>query len=335
MKIAVLLCNMGGPDSLESVEPYLFEIFKDPNIIDIPLPGFLRMMFVKFLTRRRAPESREIYRKIGGKSPLLEITKSQAQALQQALNEKGEHQFQVFPAMRYWHPFLQEVWGQVLENDFQKIVVVSMYPFYSTTTTGSIEQEIARLVNTYGTPSGGVLFIDRFGAHPSFVNAVRDQLAQEIGFETVTAETPVHILFSAHSIPMKRILNGDPYFEEVKQALQMIQDSLPEGKAVIHLSFQSKLGPIEWLSPSTSDKIEQLALEGVQKLYVYPLGFVADNSETVYEIDMLYRQLAKSRGIEEFVAFKALNTQPSFISALKQIILERMDASPDLGRPIK
>jgi len=322
MKIAVLLANMGGPDSLEAVEPYLFEIFRDPDIIDIPLPEFLRVPLVRYLARKRAPESREIYRKIGGKTPLLKISRAQAQQLQSALNNETEHQFEVWPAMRYWHPSLEEVWQKTVDEDFDRIVVLSMYPFYSTTTSGSVQNEIQRLIKKYAVPRQKVLYIDRFGLHPLFINCMVEQLQPILNKAKNGREA--HVLFSAHSIPMKRIDRGDPYFTEVKQAVDALRKFFPEDKIKFHLSFQSKLGPIEWLSPATPDKIEELALQGVKRLFVYPLGFVADNSETVYEIGILYRELALKLGIEEFVPIETLNTRASFITALKQIVLEKL-----------
>ena len=324
MKIAILLANMGGPDSLEAVEPYLLEIFKDPDIIDIPLPEFVRLPLVRFLAKKRAPESREIYQKLGGKTPLLEITQAQAQALKQLLNEKNDQRFEIFPAMRYWHPFMEEVWQKVTEEGFEKIVVLSMYPFFSTTTSGSVINEARRLMQKYNTPREKVLIIDRFGDHPKFIESMAEQLRQNLPQKGTDGEA--HVLFSAHSIPMKRIHSGDPYFDEIKQAMDLMRRKFPQGSVKFHLSFQSKLGPIRWLSPATPEKIEELALQGVKRLFVFPLGFVADNSETIFEIGMLYRDLALEKGIESYVRIEALNTQPLFMEALSQIVLERLTA---------
>ncbi|HHE55954.1 MAG TPA: ferrochelatase [Caldithrix abyssi] len=323
MKIAVLLANMGGPDSLEAVEPFLTQIFSDPDIIDIPLPEFVRKPLVRWLAKKRAPESRGIYEKLGGKTPLLEITEQQALALKQALSSDTNHRFEVFPAMRYWHPFMEKVWQKIEKQDFDRIVVLSMYPFYSTTTSGSIKNELNRLIQKYNTPPGKVKFIDRFGTHPLFVQSMVELLKENLTQED--RQKPKHVLFSAHSIPIKRINNGDPYFEEVKQAVDLLRAHFPEEEVKFHLSFQSKLGPIEWLSPATDDKIEELASQGIKQLLVFPLGFVADNSETVYEIGMLYQKLAQEKGIEDYRRIEALNVRPMFIEALKQIVLENVE----------
>ncbi|NOX89928.1 MAG: ferrochelatase [Calditrichaeota bacterium] len=322
MKVAVLIANMGGPDSLEAVEPFLYELFNDPDIIDLPLPELIRKPLVRYLAKKRAPKSKQIYEKIGGKTPLLEITENQAKALQSALNDNSDTEFSVYPAMRYWHPSFKEVWQRVMDANFERIVVLSLYPFYSSTTTGSIKNETNRLAEKYSLSEDRLLFIDRYGSHPLFISAIKEQILEKIG--NPRPDDPVHLLFSAHSIPMRRINNGDPYFEEIKRAVNLLQKQLPEDKISIHLSFQSKISPVEWLSPATSEKIMQLGLQGVKKLFVYPLGFVADNSETVYEIGIFYRDLARRKGIKDFVRIEALNARPSFIEALKQIVVERI-----------
>ncbi len=323
MNVAVILVNMGGPDSLEAVEPYLFRIFKDPDIIDIPLPQFLRIPLVRFLARKRAPESQKIYQKIGGKSPLLDITKKQAQALQKELKQQNIHQFQVYTAMRYWHPLLEDVWQTVHQKNYDQIVVLSLYPFFSTTTSGSIINEVRRLKEKFKTKAE-VLLVERFGAHPLFIESMVTHLKQHLPAKAEN-DDPLHILFSAHSIPLKRVQRGDPYFDEVKQALELLRKYFPEEQVKFHLAFQSKVGPIAWLSPATPEKIEELASQGVKKLYVFPLGFVAENSETLFEIGMLYRDLALQKGIQQFVRIEALNTQPQFIKALTQIVIEKIN----------
>ena len=320
-KIAVIISNMGGPDSLDAVEPYLYNIFKDRDIIDIPLPEFLRDPLVRWLAKKRAPESREIYEKLGGKTPLTEITSQQARHLQDMLNKSAEVDFEVFPAMRYWYPLLEEVWKQVADQSFDKIVVVSLYPFYSTATSGSLEKLIRRLLQTHPVAEGDLRIINRCGNHPLFISAIGNTI------KSVIAANPQiefrDILFSAHSIPMARIRRGDPYRDEVEEAVRLIQRQLP-AELRVHLAYQSKLGPVKWLSPATSDKIDQLAGQGVRNLLVYPLGFVADNSETLYEIGMLYRELAESKGISNYYRIDALNTDERFIQLLKELTLQSL-----------
>ncbi len=321
MKTAVMICNMGGPDSLDEVEPYLLNIFSDPDIIDIPLPEFLRNRFVRWLLRKRGPKIRDIYKKIGGRTPLNNITKQQAEALAVTLNKDKNSSFTVFTAMRYWHPLMEDVWQIILSQDFDKIVVLSLYPFYSTTTTGSMEKLIGRLTVESGVDDNKVCFIDRFGTHPGFIKVMVGQIKSELSAHP--EDSYRDLLFSAHSVPMKRIKNGDPYQDEIEQAIAEIKKQLPADLNV-HLSYQSKVGPVQWLSPATSDKIEELAANNVKSLLVYPLGFVADNSETIYEIDILYRELAQANGITKYNCIAALNTDQNFVDTLNTIIMARM-----------
>jgi ferrochelatase len=318
MKIAVMIVNMGGPDSLEAVEPYLYNIFKDPDIIDIPLPEFLRRRFVRWLSGRRAPKSREIYAKIGGRSPLNDITDQQALLLEKALNNCDKATFRVFTAMRYWFPLVEDVWQKICSQGFEKLIVVSLYPFYSTTTAGSLEKLIQRLNKAGDYPLENLQFIGSFGNHPLFIKAMIEQI------RTSLSGKEQNLLFSAHSIPMRRIKGGDPYQQEIEQAVKQISEQLPSGIRV-HLSYQSKVGPIAWLGPATADAIKTLAKNKVKDLLVYPLGFVSDNSETIYEIDILYKDLAFAAGMTTFTKIDALNDDPLFIDALKNIVMERCE----------
>ncbi len=323
MKVAVLISNMGGPDSLQEVEPFLFQIFNDPHIIDIALPGTLRRMLAKFIARKRVAESVEIYRKLGGKTPLHAIMRQQAETLQANLNMQNDIEFTVWPANRYSQPSLEGVLSNIHSNGYDRIVVLSMYPFYASSTSGSIKTELKRLRDKLSIPPEKLLYIDRYGYEPAFIRAMAEQIREQIGVKKPGDGRKVHLLLSAHSIPERHVKKGDPYFDQVSQAVQRLRTELPDWWA-IHLAFQSKIGPVKWLAPSTEEKIIQLAKEGVKELYVYPLGFVADNSETVYEIGMLYHDLARENGMERFIRIDALNARPAFISALKKVVLEHL-----------
>jgi len=320
MKTALMISNMGGPDSLDDVEPFLRNIFNDPDIIDIPLPGLIRKRFVRWLAGRRGPKSRNIYRQIGGKSPLLDITRAQAGLLETVLN-RGGAEFTVFPAMRYWSPLVEDVWADLLGGGFDKAVVLSLYPFYSTATGGSLVNLIGRLNKQSGFDESDLCVIDRFGDHTAFLKAMAEQIRRFLVKHSLADKDTVDLLCSTHSIPVRRIKRGDPYLDEVKQAVENLKDLLPDNIRV-HLSFQSKIGPIKWLEPSTPDKIDELAGLGVRELVVYPLGFVADNSETLYELDILYRNHAATRGIESFLLIDAMNTDELFIEALADVVTE-------------
>ena len=308
---------MGGPDSLDAVECYLYNIFMDPDIIDIPLPGFLRRKFIAWFAKKRAPESTEIYRKIGGKTPLTDITNQQAELLEKKLNVDDNPKFKVFVAMRYWYPFVEEVWKEVVEQDFKKLIIISLYPYYSTTTTGSLVSLINRLNADKTFADENITIIDRYGDHPLFIQAMVDQIKEELKDNRYK-----DLMLSAHSIPMKRIKKGDPYRDEIEKSVTLMKDQLPDDLKV-HLCYQSKVGPIEWLSPQTDATVVELAEQGIKNLLVYPLGFVADNSETIYEIGMLYKDLAEEKGITNFERIDSLNTNTVFIDVLTDLVLTR------------
>jgi ferrochelatase len=322
MTTALIISNMGGPDSLAAVRPYLSNLFRDPYIIDIPMPRMVRERFARWLAKKREPESKAIYEKIGGKTPLTAITQQQAALLQESLNAAGVDDFKVFAAMRYWHPLIDDVWREIVTEGFKKLVVLTLFPYYSKSTTGSLVKHIEYLNRGRDFDEKNLIVIDRFGGHPAFVKAMAEQIKRVLDGDIDSHEEPVDILLSAHSVPLRSIKKGDPYRDEVENSANAIRDLLP-GSVGLHLSYQSKLGPVKWLEPNTSDKIGELAKKGVKNLLVYPLGFVADNSETVYEIGTLFKKQALDKGIETFRSIEALNTDALFIDALKQITLAK------------
>jgi protoporphyrin/coproporphyrin ferrochelatase len=320
LKTAVIICNMGGPEKLADVKQYLTNIFEDPAIINYPVGQFVRNKFAAMLAKSRVEESQEIYKKLGGKTPLLDITNQQAAALEKLLNSQNSGSFSVLPAMRYWHPFIEEVWQKIASDSFDKIVFVSLYPFYSYTTSGSLLDKISEMKRKYKNTADKTIYIDRFGKHPKFIEAMANQINKAISKNPEFKD----LLLSAHSIPLRSIKKGDPYSDEIEQTVNLLKKHLSPDINV-HLAFQSKVGPVEWLGPATQDKITELAQNGVKKLLAFPLGFVADNSETIYEIGMLYGDFAHKKGITDFIRIDSLNADPIFIDALKMIVLESLN----------
>lgn len=317
MSTAILLINMGGPDSLESVHPYLKEIFLDPDLIQIPIRGKLREKLAEFLATKRAPKSRKIFQAIGGSSPLLSITQDQADRLQQRL-QSNNPECSVFPAMRYWHPFIEEVWQRVHDEGFESVVIVSMYPFYSHSTTGSIVRLVEALQARQAAQR--LEIIDRFGDSDMFIEAMAEQIREATA--KAHTEPPFHVLLSAHSLPQRQIKKGDPYAKEILRAMDALQKKLSPD-VQLHLSYQSKIGPVKWLGPSTEDKIQELSAT-LNELWVYPFGFVADNSETLYEIGQLYKESALENGLEFYHRIDALNDHDTFINALAMLIEKKI-----------
>ncbi len=317
MSTAILLCNMGGPDSLDSVHPYLKQIFLDPDLIQIPIGGAFRVKFAEFLASKRAPKSRKIFEAIGGSSPLLKIMQDQAAKLEKQLRSQ-KFDCRVFPAMRYWHPFIEDVWQRVHDESFDSVVAVSMYPFYSQSTTGSMVRLVEQLQRRQ--PVSRLEIIDRFGDAELFIEAMAAQIREAIS--EAKTEAPFPVLLSAHSLPLRQIKKGDPYESEIKQSINALQKKLPSD-VQLHLSYQSKIGPVKWLGPSTKEAINKLATR-VQELWVYPFGFVADNSETLYEIGQLYKTSAFDAGLEFYHRINALNGNDTFIKALGRLINEKI-----------
>ncbi len=324
MQVAVLLANMGGPDSLQAVEPFLRQIFSDPHIIDIAMPAFFRRRLARIIARKRSKESLEIYKRLGGKTPLHDNMRRQAEALQLILNADAENDvaFRVLPANRYGRPSLEGVLKDIQGDGYDSILVISMYPFFATSTSGSIASELKRLRSQLHWREGHIQYIDRYGHLPEFLRAqarhIEDQLKKEI-----SQGEKIDVLLSAHSIPRRQHAKGDPYQSEVYYALDELKKQVHPAIR-FHLAFQSKIGPVQWLEPSTEEKIAELARRGIKRLFVYPLGFVADNSETVYEIGMLYREWALKQGIQQFIRLNALNDFPPFLQVLANLVRENV-----------
>jgi ferrochelatase len=310
-KSAVLLLQMGGPDSLEAVEPFLRNLFSDRDIIRLG-PAFLQPVIARWIARRRAQKVEEQYEKIGGRSPIRKFTTAQALALEERLG--GD--FRCFPAMRYWRPSTIEALAAVKKAGISRIVALPLYPHYSRATTGSSVNELRRVLNLTG---GGfaVSFIESFHDHPLYIRAVAGTIAE--GLAGFPQGEEVTLLFSAHSLPVSFIESGDPYLSQVEETVRLVMESFP---GIRHdLAFQSKAGPVKWLEPSTEEAIVRYAESGCRNLLVVPISFVCDHIETLYEIDITYAALARERGVENFLRAPSLNTSPLFIDCLADLVV--------------
>ncbi|MFZ3137853.1 MAG: ferrochelatase [Thermodesulfovibrionales bacterium] len=326
--IGVILLNLGGPDSLQAVRPFLYNLFSDKQIIRLG-PSFMQKPLAWLISTIRSKKTEQYYKLIGGKSPILDITKAQAKALEECLNselrtQNSEHSFKVFIGMRYWSPFIEDIIPEIYNNGIRKVIALSLYPQYSVTTSGSSISKLKEVLSNYQMET---VYISSWHAHPLYIEALVDLIKKGIESFTVNAkrrtqnaEPEVHVLFSAHSLPQKIIDEGDPYADQTIETIQEITKRIP---LKWHLSYQSKSGPVQWLEPSTEDKIKELAGEGVKNLLVVPISFISDHIETLYEIDILYKKLAESLGINLKRA-DSLNTHPAFIKALKDIVISEL-----------
>jgi len=315
-KIAVVLFQLGGPDRLEAVEPFLFNLFSDPDIIDFPFARLARRPLSRLVARNRAGKVRAHYAAIGGGSPIIELTRCQAEALEKALAETLPAR--VFVAMRYWRPFTADAVAGVNREAFDRIVLLPLYPQYSRVTSGSSLNEWNRRYGENGFHRR-VTVVNRFYDHPLYLDALVERINQ--GLARFPADDDVHLLFSAHGVPESLIQAGDPYQEQTEATVQLVMER--GGWRHPHqLCYQSKVGPGRWLGPSLRVSLPWLRTRGACRLLLVPVSFVTDHIETLYEIDIEARQEALGLGFEQFEMMPALNDSPLFISALADLVLQ-------------
>lgn len=309
-KTAVLLLQMGGPDSLEAIQPFLYNLFSDRDIIRIG-PTFLQPAIAGFISRRRAKKVSEYYKKIGGRSPIRELTQQQAAELEKALGGN----YRCFVAMRYWKPFTNEALSEIKREGFNRVIVLSLYPHYSRATVGSSINELERALARSGLKAD-LVYIRNFQDHPLYIAALAEKIEKGLaGFEN---RSQVQLVFSAHGLPQSFIDSGDPYLDHIQSTVRMTMEHF-EGVSH-HLAFQSRAGPVKWLEPSTEAKIAELAAAGCKQLLMVPLSFVSDHIETLYEIDIQYKEEAAGLGITDFRRTEALNSSPAFIACLADLV---------------
>ncbi len=312
---AIILLQMGGPDSLTAVKPFLGNLFSDREIIRIG-PACLQPLIAKFIVSRRTPVVVEKYREIGGKSPIKELTLAQADALSERLS------IPCLVGMRYWHPFTADTIARLKEMGIKRLVALSLYPHYSRATSGSSFNDLERcLAESSYRPQ--LLKIPDFHDHPGYIDALAEKIRQ--GLELFQGQTLPQILFSAHSLPQSFIDEGDPYLDQVQTTVRLVMERFENIRH--HLAFQSRAGPVKWLEPSTDDKLKELAEQGCRQLLVVPLSFVSDHIETLHEIDIEYAEDARRMGISDFRRTESLNCSPAFINCLSELVQTALSES--------
>lgn len=319
--VAVVLLQLGGPDSLESVEPFLYNLFCDPDIIDLPLAFLFRKSLARFIARKRAPKVQELYKAIGGKSPILKLTNAQASALERELRRFINAN--VYVAMRYWHPMTDEVVRRVYNDNVSRIVLLPLYPQYSKSTTGSSVNEWNRVLKRQNRNTIPTDLIEHYYDHPLYIKAVVENIKTSLGRVAPEERARVHLVFSAHGTPMKLVKQGDPYARQIRLTVDAV---MREGNFGLphHLCFQSKVGPQKWLEPSLEQTIDRLAEEKVTHMIIIPIAFVSNHIETLSEINIEARTQAEHLGIRYFDMMPALNTSPLFIQALADLVLQKV-----------
>lgn len=320
-RIGVVLFQLGGPDSLENVEPFLYNLFTDPDIIDLPLAFLFRKPLARLISKKRAPYAQKHYREIGGRSPILRMTRRQAAALQARL--RREIDATVFVAMRYWNPLTGEALRRIEAERIDRVVLLPLYPQYSVATTGSSMHEWERTIRANGAVQVPYVLVEEYSCNPNFIRSIVENIGIALRRVPVGDRKKVHLVFSAHGTPVKLVKRGDPYQRQVIRTYETVLNAGNFGLSHT-LCWQSKVGPERWLEPSLDETIRNLAGEGKTHLLVVPLAFVSDHIETLHEINMEAKEQAKSLGVQHYDMMPALNTNRHFIEALAGLVLEKV-----------
>jgi len=306
---------MGGPDSLSAIRPFLARLFSDRDLIRLPAAPVTQPLFSWIVSGIRARTVRKYYEEIGGGSPIAALTEAQRYALQEALEGTGAH-FKVYVAMRYWHPLARHAALEMKEDGVTRAIALPLYPQYCAATTGSSLKDLRRWTAWAGC-TFPVTEVRSYPDHPKYVAALAGTVSTAIG---AADREGMFLLFSAHGVPRALIDAGDPYRDETERTVAAVMRSFP---GVPHgISYQSRAGKAEWLSPDTVDEVTRLAREGVRTLVVVPVSFVSDHVETLHELDIRLASHGRSAGIQSFLRAPALNDSPTFIDALKDIVLK-------------
>lgn len=323
MRTAVVLFNLGGPDCPEAVQPFLFNLFYDPAIIR--LPGVLRWPLGQIISRRRAPVAQKIYAELGGRSPIGELTELQAQELEKRLNAEYGPDYRCFVAMRYWHPRAAQTAEAVKAFAPDRVLLLPLYPQFSTTTTASSLKEWVQEAERQGLecPTTAVCC---YPGHGLFVKAHSDLLNTALANAGNLANT--RILFSAHGLPKRVVEAGDPYQSQVEWTCEKVVAALGSHDLDWKVSYQSRVGPLEWIGPSTEVCILEAGADG-KNLIIVPIAFVSEHSETLVELDIEYKKLADEAGVPSYTRVPALGTHEDFVGALAEIVGTALESNSE------
>ena len=314
MKKAVILFNLGGPDKQESVEPFLFNLFNDPAIINIP--SIFRYPLAKFISKKRAPIAKNIYKEIGNKSPILELTQDQAKSLENNLLKKGN--YKCFVVMRCWHPRASDVIKKVREYNPEEIILLPLYPQYSASTSGSSINEwgdLCKKENYYVKTKTICCYPTENNFIASHISLIKKTLK-------VIKDNNFKLIFSAHGLPKSKIKKGDPYQWQVEETVKKIMSNLENKNLNYVISYQSRVGPLKWIGPSTDEVIIKYSKEK-KGIVIVPIAFVSEHSETLVELDIEYKKLAEKNGCSFYKRVAALGTEKNFIKGLTELVLKQ------------
>ncbi len=324
--LALLLMDLGGPDSLEAVKPFLFNLLSDPLVLDIPFGPGARRALARFIVWRRHKTSRGYYERIGGKSPIGPLTAELGVKVAAELEKRLSRTVRSYVGFRCWHPFISEALESVKNDGLRRVIGLSLFPQYHRATTLSCILELRRL--TEGSLDFDVSVVDRFARDGGYLDAVAQTVREGLDHWRPDERPNVHVLFSAHGAIQSVIDAGDPYKDECEAVVKGVLSRLPDVRAST-LAYQSRATSAEWLKPYTDLTLKSLARSGVKDVLMVPISFASDNVETLYEMDILYAGMAKEAGITRFHRAPAMNGRPSFVAALASLVerhLREMDA---------
>ena len=314
MKKAVILFNLGGPDKLESVEPFLFNLFNDPAIINIP--SIIRYPLAKFISKKRAPIAKNIYKEIGNKSPILELTQNQAKSLENRLSEKGN--YKCFVAMRCWHPRAYDVIKKVKEYNPEEVILLPLYPQFSASTSGSSINEW----NDLCKKENYKVITKTICCYPTENNFIESHVSLIKKTIKTLENNNFKLLFSAHGLPESKIKKGDPYQWQVEESVRTIMSKLKDENLDFAISYQSRVGPLKWIGPSTDSEIIKYSKEK-KGIVIVPVAFVSEHSETLVELDIEYKKLAEENGCSFYKRVPALGIEENFIKGLTELVFQQ------------
>jgi protoporphyrin/coproporphyrin ferrochelatase len=321
-KTAIVLLQLGGPDSLDAVEPFLYNLFCDPDIINFPGSFLFRKWLARTISRTRAPKVQELYNTIGGRSPILPQTVMQAEALKRSLSASGID-MDVQIAMRYWRPFTEQVIKKLMENGTEEVILLPLYPHYSIATTGSSVNEWNRVAKKLKATYITTKLVKEYYNHPLYIDSLVERVNQAIERVNPDARETIQLVFSAHGTPMKLVRNGDPYSHQIRETYELVTKRGNFGLPHL-LCFQSKVGPQKWLEPSLVKTVEELSQKKVSHIIVNPIAFVSDHIETLSEISIEARDQAIGHGVQYFAMTDALLVSDKFIGCLTDLVLKEL-----------
>ncbi len=328
-EVGILLLNLGGPESLAEVEPFLVRLFSDREIIELPLGALAQPVFARVVARVRGPAVRANYALIGGGSPQIRLTRAQAEALEARLNRETDGRFRVRLALRYWGPSTEEALAELQREGISRLVALPLYPHYSRATTGSSENELRRTLARprFRDASFTLSSVSSYAVDPLYLEAMAESVRRGLEAFPAHARSRVVLLFSAHALPQRFVDRGDPYVGEIEATRQGILARLGNGRRHV-LGYQSRTGPVKWTGPGTDAVIDELGREGAREVLVVPLSFVSDHIETLYEVDLLFAERARRAGITDYRRTEALNTHPLFVEALARLVEGVLEKRP-------